>query len=139
MGMVSITFSVYTTPDGRLAMDAYIATLFPFNRILTPNRHDQIAELMGIPGKTFIATYKDEVQQMKHMALEYVKYLKTVMTSATQVGIDGQPIPTTGFKLAVTEDGFPIVPVPWDPTAYSKQQLEELFSEYMTTQYSKLQ
>jgi len=38
----------------------------------------------------------------------------------------------------ITEDGFPLVPVPWDPTPYSKQQLEELFSEYMTTQYSEL-
>ena len=136
--MVSITFLVYTTRDGRLAVDAYVATLFPFSRMLTPNRHDQIAKLMGIPGKTFIATYNDEVQQMKCMALEYVKYLKTVMRSATQVGLDGQPIPITGFKLTVTEDGFPLMPVPWDPTPYSGQQLEELLSEYMTTHYSKL-
>lgn len=137
--MVSVTFSVYTTPDGKLAVDAYVQTSFivwPIHNVPVYS-HDSIADLMRIPGKSFVASYTNEVQQMKRLALEYVKYLKRILTSATTVGIDGQPTVASGVKMALTDDGFPIIPLPWDGTLHRKEELEELMSEYIAAHYGE--
>lgn len=75
---------------------------------------------------------------MKRLALEYVKHLKSILTSATTVGNDPPPTRTSDVKMGLTADGFPIIPLPWNGPQYKKEQLEELMSEYMSAHYGRI-
>ncbi|KAF8805954.1 hypothetical protein BYT27DRAFT_7257783 [Phlegmacium glaucopus] len=120
LGAVSITFSAYTGQDGKTVVDA----------------HDHILKMMSVSARSFLGTYKTEVTQMKRLIMEYVKTLQTIANPAIP------PPPGTSNEvsrkmiLPKSNEGFPVLPIPWPVEEYSKQDLEELFTLYVGQHYS---
>jgi hypothetical protein len=92
---------------------------------------------MAVPANTFLDSYKDEVKQMKRHLLDYVKMLQTILhpevPQFTGTTDTAQKKKTT---LNITADGFPILPTPWRPEDYTKQESEDLMQNYLGQQYS---
>jgi hypothetical protein len=95
-----------------------------FVLILYP-RHDHIARLQQTPRPLFVDQYKHEVSQMKRHLLDYVKMLRATANPTVPLGLHAtaNPIipPLLGtadrfqpIHLQLTDDGFPILPYPFD-------------------------
>jgi hypothetical protein len=105
-----------------------------------------MAEMMSAPARPFVNTYKDEVHEMKRLMLAYVKALRLspnpgvpvpTGTSPDSVVPAGTSNQSAKFQsLPMTEAGFPILPVPWIPGNYTKDDLERLFTLYLGQHYS---
>ena len=110
----------------------------PICRCRTLFRHDHIAEITGLAATSFVASHKDQVLHMKRLFMQYIKKLQS--TDSTLV----PNVPTTcrnedsnqGITLNRTSDGFPVLQNPWKITKYTKIDLEQLFSLYVSEHYS---
>ncbi|KAF8950433.1 hypothetical protein BDZ97DRAFT_1771259 [Flammula alnicola] len=118
MGLVSIMFTAYTLPDGKLVIDA----------------HDEIADLMGVPTRSFVDCHPDEITKMKLLLMDYMKTLRNKAQVPVTDGTGTNP-GTQKIMLTTTSEGYPILPEPWRNGDESKKKLEELFSLYIGRHY----
>jgi len=94
------------------------------------HRHENVASLMTTtPARSFLDMYHNNITELKRNFMIYIKGLRA--TSAT-------PSDITPSRLQLTEDGFPILPVPWKGSEYKKKELEEWFKLYVGQHYSML-
>ncbi|KAM6491584.1 hypothetical protein JOM56_012976 [Amanita muscaria] len=121
MGVMSVTFTAYTGPDGKLVIDA----------------HDHIADVTGITTSPFVDSYRNEVSHMKRLLMQYVKKVQSTANPLVPIA----PTPCRNeddskiISLNRTADGFPILPNPWKTGNYTKKQLDQLWSLYVNQHY----
>jgi hypothetical protein len=75
---------------------------------------------MATPAQSFIDTYYNEITELKHHFMGYVKALRASdIASRSAVQGDSRQI-----QLVMTSNGFPILPTPWKNSLYKKKELE---------------
>jgi hypothetical protein len=100
-------------------------------KVLTPEiSHDEIANILGVPSKSFEEIYQDKAREMKRTLLEYVKTLQGVIDNAGSI-----PAGAGLSTITLDPEGFPVAPNPpsWDK--YTKDDLERLYRLYLTHHY----
>lgn len=91
---------------------------------------------MGVTSSTFLDTYPDEIQQMKLLMLKYVQTLRTWLEQGeVPFGIgNNKHLPKTVLKM--TDNGYPILPIPIPSSLWVKRDWEDLYTLYMGQHYS---
>jgi hypothetical protein len=95
-------------------------------------RHDHIADLAGVPGRSLVDTYSNEISQMKRCVVDYVKMLRATANPLMPVPLvtEVQHIP-----LKIANDGFPYLESSFHQTKYKKKELEQGFYLYVGQHY----
>jgi hypothetical protein len=76
---------------------------------------------MATPARSFLDTYHDQIKELKHSFMSYVKSLH-----ASDLGSrSGNQCDVAPTRLPMTNNGFPILPAPWKGSEYKKKELEE--------------
>ena len=100
--------------------------------------HDEIAQIMGVPSKSFEETHKDWATDMKCTVLDYIKTLQAICLTGAGTGPGG--VGTSHSTIIHRDqDGFPLIPssMSWDK--FSKEDLEAMYRSYITQHYCKCQ
>ena len=71
------------------------------------NRHDKIADTLGVPATSFDTTFEDKATDMKRLVLNYVKSLQGMLQEAA--GNPSTALMASKTKI-VLENGFPKLP-----------------------------
>jgi hypothetical protein len=139
MGVVSITFTAYTAPDGQLVIDRLVMhsiSIYDLNGGGLYS-HDNMGDHMSLLTRPFIQTYEDDVKNMKRNLLAYMKTLRALADPNVLT------FPTPAMKKAeqvsvkMTPNGSPILPDLADIQSYNKQALEDLLALYLGHHYSR--
>lgn len=94
--------------------------------------HDDIAQVMGVPCKSFHETYEKKVDEFMRTVMEYVKTVRAAARSGSGSGSEpGQ----TSVTVEVDSDGYPIAPCPTSWDKVTKDDLERLYRLYITQHY----
>ena len=95
--------------------------------------HDHMADLMATPAQSFLETYHSVVTELKRNFMTYVKALLTPDITSTAMATQHKEKLS---RLPKTNDGFLILPTPWNASPYTKKELEVLFTLYVGQHYS---
>lgn len=97
-----------------------------------PQRHDNIAAILGVPAVKFEKRHKDLATEMKRNVGLYVKSLKQLLNPASTLD-DRQAVPA--LKVELDSAGFPKIQasIPW--AKCKKRHLEDLLREYISQHY----
>jgi hypothetical protein len=96
--------------------------------------HENVVSLMATPAQSFLDTYHDQIKELKHSFMIYVKSLCASDLSSKS----GNQCDVAPTRLLMTNDGCPILPAPWKGSEYKKKELEEWFMLYVGQHYSML-
>jgi hypothetical protein len=118
MGAVFLTFAVYTTPDGRYAVE-------PF---------DRMADMMNVKMESFISRHKDKVNEIKRLLMNYVKELRQ-WNSTHQPTANVES--TTGLQIHLSDYGYPSLPKDIRFDEQRKGDLDKILRSYLACHYSK--
>ena len=139
MGVVSITFTAYTAPDGQLVIDRYDNIDLPsaFVSWMWSYSHDNMADHISLLTRPFTQIYEDDVERMKRNLMAFMKTLRSLAESNMPT------FPTPAMKkaeqvsLKITPNGSPILPDVGTMQSYNKQALEDLLALYLGHHYSR--
>lgn len=94
--------------------------------------HDHMANLIATPARSFLDTYPSGVTELKRNFMTYVKALLTPDITSTATAMQHKEKLS---RLPKTNDGFPILPTPWNASPYTKKELEVMFTLYVGQHY----
>jgi hypothetical protein len=134
MGMLSVTFTAYTAPNGLTVVDAWVVKSSSPNALpmLTLKAVMKMLPPWWPPLHDHSLTHYDQVQELKQNFMTYLKSLCASDLTASQSAMQCAP----SQVLPMMNDGFPILPSAWNRSQYKKQQLEELFILCVGQHYS---
>lgn len=110
--------------------------------------HDNVNENLAKHGRTFPALHTGEVQGMKRLLLGYAKSLGLGAGAGAGAGgdgtqtraiRDGSDSPTPKPVITLNSDGIPLAPSLDDIKVATKDDLEELLSQYLKAHYGMCQ
>ena len=96
------------------------------------NRHDKIAETLGVPAAFFDTMFEARATEMKRLVFNYVKNLQGMLDTAA--GMPGTA-PTASKTKTALQNGFPRLPGSFDVDKYSRKELEALYRDYIGSHY----
>lgn len=101
--------------------------------------HDDIAELLGVPAKSFNEIYTDLAEDIQRSVLEYVNKLRAAKSpgaggNAAHAGSEDNA-GAGPISIEIDPNRFPIAPCPASLKNVTKEQLEKLYRSYMTQHY----
>jgi hypothetical protein len=134
MGALLVTFIAYARPDGLLAVDVRVPKVIMADADADANySHDHVTPLMATPAQPFLDIYSSPVADLKQNFMHYVKGLHIFNITSMAMAIQHNTKLTRFMK---TNDGFPILPTPWNASPYTKKELEVMFTLYVGQHYS---
>ncbi|KAF8811080.1 hypothetical protein BYT27DRAFT_7253210 [Phlegmacium glaucopus] len=127
MGLLCISVVAYTGNAGQLVI----------------NIHDEIADLLKVPARSFEEIYPDKSKDIKRTLLEYLKTLGASVAGGSAgvnagVNAGGTAGLTAGahtVTMQLDPNGFPIAPTVASWNSVSKEDLEPLYRMYITQHY----
>lgn len=119
MGAVFLTFAIYTTRDGRMAVESY----------------DRIAKVMDVHTEPFTVRYKEKVMELKRLLMTYVKDLRQQrLANHETCGVSR----TAGdYEVRLTDSGYPLLPTNDQLDNLRKGELDAILRSYLTCHYSE--
>lgn len=91
---------------------------------------------MDIEAVRFEDRHPNEVGQMRRLVLEYVQHLQSLLRGTASAIAPVESSADAPMNLETTDDGYPILPSPWDASQYTKADLEKLLTNYLSAHYS---
>ena len=100
-------------------------------------RHDDIAELIGIPALPFEVMYPDKAKDFKRTLSEYLKELLRVKSRRPGQSVADNSSAELHGSVEIDPSGYPIAPRPQSWTKVPRTVLEPLYRSYITKHYRK--
>ena len=100
------------------------------------HRHDQIANILGVVASDFEKQYKEKALEMKRLVHGYVQSLQAMIQGVMGGPATGMALLTATCKFEM-HNGFPKLPMSFDPEDLVKNELEGVLREYLGHHYCK--
>jgi hypothetical protein len=94
--------------------------------------HDHMANLVATPTRSFLDAYPSVLTELKRNFMTYVKALLRPDITLTATAMQHKEKLS---RLPKTDNGFPILPTPWNASPYTKKELEVMFTLYVGQHY----
>ena len=105
-------------------------------QIMIHHRHDQITNILGVVASDFEKQYKEKALEMKRLVHGYVQSLQAMIQGAMGGPAAGTAPLTATCKFEI-HNGFPKLPMSFDPEDLAKNELEGVLREYLGHHYCK--
>jgi hypothetical protein len=107
-------------------------------------RHDDIADLIGLPALPFKVMFPDKAKEFKCSLLEYVEILfkqfvgpGAPSTTTGHTGVTGTDESQAKGTLEIHSSGYPVAPRTNKWKKVTRNDLEPLYRMYITEHYRK--
>lgn len=94
--------------------------------------HDEIANILKVPARSFEETYPEKSKEFKRALVEYIE---TIRSANADLGADGAVGEKKKVAIELDSERFPIAPVINVEKKMTKDDLEPLYRLYMTQHY----
>jgi hypothetical protein len=103
----------------------------------TAGRYDNIANIMGVPGQSFVDMHNDKINEIKRSLINYVKSLQ--QTANTIVNLRPPEPQAHQIAIQVTSEGYPILPANIQFARLNKTDITDMIRQYLNAHYSKIE